>query len=87
MVRQKEIRTTKISGVNGKISIVKVTKSKSVQVNDKWFYLSDDIVSLPISHPLLKYLIDYKEGQGKKIEEFILKKNPFKIRTRRRDKN
>ena len=37
-----------------------VTKIKFSEFHDKRFYFSDGISSLPISHPYLQDLIDYK---------------------------
>ena len=44
-----------------------VKKSKFEQINDKWYYFSDDIVS----HPYLKDIIDYTEKKNEKIEKYI----------------
>ena len=68
----KRLEQQRFQVVNGKISMVKAIKSKLAQLNDKHFCLSDGIVSLPFSQPLLKNLIHYKERQGKKLKEFIL---------------
>ena len=37
-----------------------ILKPKFKQLNDKRFYFSDGIVSLPFSHPYLKCLTEYK---------------------------
>ena len=38
----------------------------------KRFYFSDGITSLPLSHPYLKDLNDYKEEKGQRIEKYKL---------------
>lgn len=45
--------------------------SKFSQVNDKRFYFSNGITSLPIFHPLLKNQAEYKKNKGKKIENYF----------------
>ena len=54
-----------------------VKKSKFEQINDKWYYFSDDIVS----HPYLKDIIDYTEKKNEKIEKYpIWEKIPLEAR-------
>ena len=36
-----------------------ITKTKSLKFNDKRFYFSDEITSLPLSHPYLKVLVEF----------------------------
>ena len=49
-----------------------VMKTKFSQTNDKRFYFLNGITSLPVSHPLLKDLTDYKEQKDEKIEKYFL---------------
>ena len=51
-----------------------VPKTKFSQFNNKWFYYSDDVTSLPLSHPDLKDLNDYKEGKGQRVEKLFWQK-------------
>ena len=48
-----------------------VTKTKFLQFNDKRFYFSDGITSLPLSHPYLQDLNDCKEKIGQRIEKYF----------------
>ena len=38
-------------------------KSKFAQINNKRYYFSDGIVFLPLSHPLLKDIVKFKEDK------------------------
>ena len=46
-------------------------KSKYVQVNDKRYYFSDGIVSLPFSHSFLHEINQLKKDKNKKIKLFV----------------
>ena len=48
-----------------------IEKSKFAQINDKGYYFSDGIVSLPFSHPLLKEIVDFKREKKQKLEAFL----------------
>ena len=51
-------------------------KSKFVKINDKRYYLSDGIVSLPFSHPLLHRInVFKKEKKNKKLSSICKRKN------------
>ena len=56
----------------GKMKHDVIEKSKFVQINDKIFYFSDGIVSLPFSHPYLSELNNFKEQKGQRIEKYLL---------------
>ena len=45
-----------------------VVKSTFLQINDKRFYFADGITSIPLSHPHLQELVDFKAKKGQKIE-------------------
>ena len=49
-----------------------IQKPKFAQINDKRFYFSDGIVSLPFSHPSLKALLSYKAQNGQPIKKYIV---------------
>lgn len=51
---------SQLTGFQGKIQGKTVTKTKFSQFNDKRFYFSDGITSLPLSHPYLKELVEFK---------------------------
>ena len=55
-----------------KMVLDEVQKSKFAQINDKRYYFSDAIVSLPFSPPLLGDIIKFKEEKKKGIEKYIL---------------
>ena len=53
-----------------------IEKSKFVKINDKRYYLSNGIVSLPFSHPLLhKINVFKKEKKNKKLSSIYKRKN------------
>ena len=54
-------------------------KTKFSQFNDKRFYFSDGITSLPLSHPYLKKLAEFKKKDGTKNSRdiFGMKKKPY----------
>ena len=49
----------------------KVTKSTFSQLNDKRFYFSDGIVSMPFGYKTLKQIDDFKKEKCQKIERFF----------------
>ena len=49
----------------------KVTKSTFSQLNDKRFYFSDGIVSMPFGYKTLKQIDDSKKEKCQKIERFF----------------
>ena len=46
-------------------------KSKFSRFNDKRFYFSDGVTSVPLFHPLLKDQAEYKNNKREKIENFF----------------
>ena len=44
-----------------------IEKSKFAQINDKRYYFSDEIVSLPFFHPYLHETIQLKRDKKQKI--------------------
>ena len=51
-----------------------IEKSKFAQINDKRYYFSDGIVSLPFSNPFLHEINQFKKDKIQKIEAFLLEK-------------
>ena len=49
-----------------------VEKSKFAQINDKRYYFEGGIVSLPISHPYLNEIVQYKEQKKPKSQKLDL---------------
>ena len=49
----------------------KIEKLKFAQINDKRYYFSDGIVSLPFSHPLLHEINQFKKEKKQKIELYL----------------
>ena len=45
---------------NNEMMLEEIEKSKFVQINDKRYYFSDGIVSLPFSHPFLLEMVKFK---------------------------
>ena len=52
-----------------------IEKSKFEQINDKRYYFSYGIVSLPFSNPFLKELSILKEKKNTKLMRFYNRKN------------
>ena len=48
-----------------------IEKSKFAQIKDKRYYFSERIVSLPLSHPFLKEIADFKREEKQTIEPFL----------------
>ena len=48
-----------------------IGKSKFAQINDKRYYFSDWIVSLPFSHPFLLANVKFKREKKQKIKTFL----------------
>lgn len=63
------------------MSMATTRKSKFTQLNSKRFYISNGVVSLPFSHPLLKELNKYMDEFCKKIEEMSLKEKKQNVET------
>ena len=57
---------------SNEMSLQEVKKSKFVQINDKSYYFSDGIVSLPFSHPILNETVQYKDKKKERIENYIM---------------
>ena len=45
---------------NNQMVLKETEKSKFAQINDKRYYFSDGIVSLPFSHPVLVKIVKFK---------------------------
>ena len=58
-----------------------VTKSKFSQINDKRFYFTDAIVSLPFGHPNLNEIEDFKQKLATNWKILVERKGvPFQFR-------
>ena len=62
---------SRLTVVDGEMQQKIAVKTKFSQFNDKRFYFSDGIISLPLSQPYLKELNEYKEQKGQKIEKYF----------------
>ena len=61
-----------------------VQKTKFSQTNDKKFYLLSGVTSLPVGHPLLSELTNYKEQKGERIEKYFFdERNTLKYTERK----
>ena len=61
-----------------------VQKNKFPQTNDKRFYFLNDVTSLPVGHPLLPGLTNFKELKGERIEKYFLdERNTLKYMERK----
>ena len=59
----------RISVKKGEITTFLIKKQKFSQVNNKWFYFPNAIISLPFGHLTLKKIDEYKKDKGWKIEK------------------
>ena len=62
---------SRLTAFQGEMEKKTVTKTKFLQFNDKRFYFSDGITSLPLSHPYLKELVKFKKKMGQRIERYF----------------
>ena len=53
------------------MSLEEIEKSKFALINDKRYHFSDSIVPLPVSHPLLHEIVEFKRNKKQKIELFL----------------
>lgn len=60
---------------NNEMVLEEIEKSKFAQINDKRYYFSDGIVSLPFSHPFFARNCQVSEGKNKKLKHFYYRKN------------
>ena len=51
----------------------KIEKSKFAQINDKRYYFSGGIVSLPFSYQYLHEIVQFKRDKKQEIESFLQK--------------
>ena len=59
---------------NNQMILEEIEKSKFAQINNKRYYFSDRILSLPFSLPFLKEIVNFKtkkQQQKKKMEAFL----------------
>ena len=56
---------------NNEMILEEIEKSKFVQINDKRYYFSDGIVSLPFSHPYLLDIVQFKRDKKRKLESLL----------------
>ena len=57
---------------------------KFAQKNDKTYYFSGGVTSLPFSHPYLHNIIKYKENEKEKVEKNILPEKNHLLRVERK---
>ena len=50
-----------------------IKKNKFSQLNDKWSYFPNAIISLPFGHLTLNKIDEYKKDKGQKIEKYFWK--------------
>ena len=59
---------------NNNMVLEEIQKSKFVQINDKRYYFSDSIVSLPFLHPFLKDIVTFQEKKQRNEKYFLEEK-------------
>lgn len=65
-----------------------IVESRFSQINDKRFYFADGINSMPLSHPYLRELIDFKQEMDRKLSDiFGKRKKLFEIENRAQNLN
>ena len=67
-------QVVRISVKKGEMTTYRITKSKFSQLNDKRFYFSNAIISLPFGHQVLNEIDQYRKNQGQRIEKYFLQK-------------
>ena len=60
---------------NNQMVLEEIEKSKFAQLNYKRYFFSDQIVSLPFSHPFLLGIVKFKTEKKQKIETFLQQEN------------
>ena len=58
---------------NGEMTTYRITKSKFSQLNDKRFYLTNAIISLPFGHQVLNEIDEYKKKPRAKNRKIFFK--------------
>ena len=58
-------QVSRLTIIDGEMQQRTVTKTRFPQFNDKRFYFSDGITSLPVPHPYLQYSNNYKKKKVK----------------------
>ena len=61
----------KFSIQNNEMILQEIEKSKFAQINDKRYYFSDEIVSLPFSYPYSHETVKFKRDKKQKSEVFL----------------
>ena len=56
---------------NNKMILQEIKKSKFAQINDKRYYFSNSIVSLPFCHPYLHEIVQFNPNNKQKVESFL----------------
>ena len=69
---EKKIRQKRLQVKNTNLTMTSVNKVQFASLNDKRYYFSDGIVSLPFGHPSLNQVREYKKSLPK-IHTVILK--------------
>ena len=63
---------SRLTIIDGEMQQRTVAKTKFSQFNDKRFYFSDRLTSLPLPHPYLQDLNNYKEKKRSKYGKIFL---------------
>ena len=61
----------RISVKKGEMTTHKITKAKFSQLNNKWFYFPNGIISLPFGHLSLNEIDEYKKNKGRRMEKYF----------------
>lgn len=73
---------------DGEMQKKSIVESRFSQINDKRFYFADGINSIPLSHPYLRELIDFKQKMDRKLSDiFGKRKKLFEIENRAQNLN
>lgn len=73
---------------DGEMQKKSIVESRFSQINDKRFYFEDGINSIPLSHPYLRELIDFKQKMDRKLSDiFGKRKKLFEIENRAQNLN
>ena len=71
LLNEKQNKKKMFAIKNNEMVLEEVEKPKFAQKNDKRYYFSNGIVSLPFSHPFLSKIVKFKREKKQKIETFL----------------
>ena len=68
---QEKQKQNRFSIKNIETILEEIVNSKFAQINDKMYYFSNSIVSLPFSHPFLHEIVEFERNKKQNIQSFL----------------